>query len=96
LIAIKNLNGIKSGVYRVSTEKSIYLFDFENMQAMRTTASNEALRKDGEWFKFITVACDIGKPMAIWTNNIAGGGETFTYRYSTEVKLIEKVDRYER
>jgi hypothetical protein len=95
VIAIKNLNGVKSGVYRVSTEKSIYLFDFENMQAMRTNSFDESLRRDGEWFKFITVACDIGKQMTIWTNDIATGGETFTYRYSTEVKLIEKVDRYE-
>ena len=95
MIAIKNLNGVKSGVYRVTTENSVYLFDFENLRAMRTTTLDESMRKDGEWFNFITVACDMGKQMVIWTNDLAEHKETFTYRYSTIVRSIEKVDRYE-
>lgn len=95
MIAIKNLNGVKSGVYRVTTENSVYLFDFENLRAMRTTTLNESMRKDGEWFNFITIACEIGKQMAIWTNDLAEHKDTFTYRYSTIVRSIEKVDRYE-
>jgi hypothetical protein len=95
MIAIKNLNGVKSGMYRVTTESSLYLFDFDNLRAMRTNDTNEALRRDGEWFNFITVSCQVGSQMAIWTNDIAQQKDTFTYRYSTIVKLIEKVDRYE-
>jgi hypothetical protein len=95
VLTILNLNGIKSGVYRVTTEKSIYLFDFENMQAMRTSSMDASLRKDGEWFRFITVACDVGRQMTIWTNDLNNSGDIFTYRYSTVVKAIEKADRYE-
>lgn len=94
-ISTKNLNGVKSGMYRVTTQSSVYLFDFDNLLAMRTNTTEESLRKDGEWFKFITVSCVLGTSMAIWTSDIADKDGTFTYRYSTIVKSIEKVDRYE-
>jgi hypothetical protein len=95
VIAIKNLNGVKSGVYRVTTKNSIYVFDFDAMQVKRMSKSDEYIQETSEWSKFITVSCLVGSTMAIWTNNLHIDNSTFTYQYSTIVESIEKVDRYE-
>lgn len=96
MLDIKNLNGIKSGMYKVDTAaNSVYLLDFDDLKGMRVNNSGDTLRRDGEWFKFITVSCEVGKEMRIWTNDIADDDDIFTYRYSTPVLKIEKVDRYE-
>jgi hypothetical protein len=95
MIAIKNLNGVKSGVYRVTTKNSIYIFDFDAMQVKRMSNSDEYIQETSDWSKFITVSCAVGSTMAVWTNNLDTDSSTFTYQYSTIVVSIEKVDRYE-
>lgn len=89
---IKNLDGIKSGVYKVDTATSQYLFDFENLKAKRAPAEDAiGLEGDGDWFKFLTVTCSIGERMVIWCIDKS---DHFNYRYSTEVVGIEKVTTY--
>ena len=101
---MNNLDGIKSGIYKVYTETSAYIIDFENTQAKRLPGEGLGanpnskkkiepqiadLHKDGEWFRFLTVSTAIGKEMAIWCIDVR---DHFTYRFSTDVMKIEKLE----
>lgn len=85
-----NLAGVTSGMFKVSTENSSYLIDYDTKRAKRNPGSGAAeMRKDHEWFPFITVVAEVGGPMFIWTSSIADEEDTFTNRRTSEVKRIE-------
>lgn len=87
-----NLAGVTSGVFKVTTEGSSYVIDYDNKRAKRIPGvSAEAMRKDGDWFSFITVVAEVGGPMFIWASDIADIDGTFTNRRTSPVVLIESL-----
>lgn len=85
-----NLVGITSGMFKVSTKNSSYLIDYDTKRAKRNPGTDAVeLRKDHQWFPFITVVAEVGGPMFIWTSDVATEDNTFTNRRTSEVTRIE-------
>lgn len=77
-------------MFKVTTENSSYIIDFDNKRAKRSPRADAAeMRKDHEWFPFITVVAEVGGPMFIWTSDIADNPDTFTNRRTSPVTRIE-------
>lgn len=100
---MQTLDGVNSGIYKVSTETSSYVINFNKKIAKRIpgdglgvdpsntgAVSLTSLRKDNEWFKFIEVSATVGSIMHIVCMAIADSD--YTWRRSTIVRKIEKVD----
>lgn len=97
---VVSLKGISEGMWKVYTETSAYLMDLDNKLAMRlpgegVAQSDEAelahLRGDGDWFTVHGFACEIGMVMTLICEGIAPS-DIYTFRQTTLVKRIEKVD----
>jgi hypothetical protein len=85
-----NLAGVTSGMFKVTTENSSYVIDYDNKRAKRNPGAGAVeLRRDNQWFNFITVVAEVGGPMFIWTSNIADAEDTFTNRRTSTVTRIE-------
>ena len=85
-----NLAGVTSGMFKVTTEGSSYLIDYDTMRAKRNPGTDaKDMRKDREWFSFISVVAEVGGPMFIWTSNVADVDDTFTNRRTSQVTRIE-------
>lgn len=85
-----NLAGITSGMFKVTTEGSSYLVDYDTKRAKRNPGADAAdMRKDREWFPFITVVAEVGGPMFIWTSDLANEDDTYTNRRTSPVTRIE-------
>ena len=85
-----NLAGITSGMFKVTTENSSYLIDYDTKRAKRNPGSEaKEMRKDHEWFSFITVVAEVGGPMFIWTSDITAEDDAFTNRRTSQVTRIE-------
>lgn len=83
------LAGVTSGMFKVTTETSSYLLDFDKKKAKRNPGSDATqLRKDNTWFDFFSVMCKVGEPMFIWAD-VAGDPDTYTNRRTTNVTKIE-------
>lgn len=101
---MKSLDGIKSGVYRVYTETSSYILNFNRMIAKRVPGGGlgvdlEAgrdveltrLRADNEWFDLRGVYAVVGQIMHLDCKGISKDGD-YTWRRTTIVRKIEKID----
>jgi hypothetical protein len=88
---ILNLDGIKSGSYKVSTITGDYfLFDFNNNKALCVyNGESVEINNNSRWFKFLTISCKYNERMTIW---YIESDSHFTRLYSTEVQKIEKVN----
>lgn len=85
-----NLAGVTSGMFKVTTEGSSYIIDYDTKRAKRNPGSEaKEMRKDHEWFPFVTVVAEVGGPMFIWTSDIADEADTFTNRRTSTVTRIE-------
>lgn len=85
-----NLEGVTEGLYLVTTESSAYLIDYDNKRAKRRPGPTAPeMRKDRDWFKFITVVAAVGGPMFIWTSDINNVEDTYTNRRTSDVVKIE-------
>lgn len=85
-----NLAGITSGMFKVTTENSSYLVDYDTKRAKRNPGTDaKEMRKDREWFPFITVVAEVGGPMFLWTSDIDNQDDTFANRRTSPVVRIE-------
>jgi hypothetical protein len=85
-----NLAGVTSGMFKVTTEGSSYIIDFDNKRAKRNPGTGAPeLRRDNQWFNFMSVAAEVGGPMFIWTSDIAGEFDDLTNRRTSPVTRIE-------
>lgn len=85
-----NLAGVTSGMFKVTTEGSSYLIDYDQKRAKRNPGEGAVeLRRDNQWFSFISVVAEVGSPMFIWTSDVAGEFDTFTNRRTSPVTRIE-------
>lgn len=77
-------------MFKVTTENSSYLIDYDTKRAKRSPGPEASeMRRDYEWFNFISVVAEVGGPMFIWTSNIADTDATFTNRRTSAVTRIE-------
>jgi len=85
-----NLAGVTSGMFKVTTQSSSYIIDFDNKRAKRSPgADSPAMGKDNHWFPFISVVAEVGGPMFIWTSDTAGEFDDLTNRRTSPVTRIE-------
>lgn len=91
-MSLSSLVGITSGMYQVTTESSVYLIDYETKRAKRRPGPDAPeMRKDRDWFSFISVVCEVGGAMFIWTSDVANTEDTFTNRRTSPVVKIEQM-----
>ncbi len=89
--SLDTLAGITSGMYQVTTETSTYLLDYDTKRAKRRPGPDAPeMKKDRDWFSFISVVCEIGGVMFIWTSD-SDPDATFTNRRTSKVVKIEKM-----
>jgi hypothetical protein len=84
------LTGVTSGMFKVTTENSSYIIDYDNKRAKRNPGVGATtLRKDNQWFPFVSVIAEVGGSMFIWTPDPANDPEAFTNRRTSPVSRIE-------
>lgn len=94
-VSVETLEGVKSGVWLVSTENSQYVLDLDKMKGKRLPGEGEnvnSLRADGKWFSMHSVYCEVGPCMTIICMGIAKD-DVYTLRQTTQVRRIEKVEK---
>jgi hypothetical protein len=85
-----------TGTYRIETQSSYYIFDFEKSLFRREGKEKTEgyyyavpLRKDGTWIKFAYLEnLEVGKPLSIISMDIADELDTATVRVTTPVLNI--------
>lgn len=87
---LTNLAGTTSGSYEVTTENSSYIVDFDAKRAKRIPGVTALeMRKDGEWFNFITVVAEVDGVMFLWASDITSDTDVFTNRRTSKVISIK-------
>lgn len=85
-----NLAGVTSGMFKVTTQDSSYLVDYDTKRAKRNPGDEaREMSKDREWFGFISVVAEVGSAMFIWTSDVDEIDATFTNRRTSLVTRIE-------
>jgi hypothetical protein len=85
-----SLANTTSGMFKVTTESSSYLIDYDTKRAKRNPGpdANE-MRKDNQWFDFISVVAEVGGAMFIWTSETPADEDAVTNRRTSPVVRIE-------
>lgn len=90
-MTIETLNGLSSGVYRVTTESSEYIVDLDTSRLMRFPNSDEdTLRKNGYWFTVNELSCTIGESMFLSGQDTATKFDIIMKDFSKPVVHITK------
>lgn len=100
---MKSLDGVKAGVYQVTTETSSYIINLNKKIAKRIPGAGDGkdpntngdvkvslLRKDNEWFELIDVDATVGQTMNLTCKAIVD--YDYTWRRTTVVRKIKKID----
>lgn len=100
---MKSLDGVKTGVYQVTTETSSYIINLNKKIAKRIPGAGDGkdpntngdvkvslLRKDNEWFEIIDVDATVGQIMNLTCKAIVD--YDYTWRRTTVVRKIKKID----
>lgn len=105
-ITADKLSDADTGVWKVYSATSAYILDMNTRRGTRMPGEglsydddSEAgyyvadLRQDGEWWDIISIAnCRLGEYLEVLTTGISDDPNVHTYRRSTVIRRIERLD----
>jgi hypothetical protein len=105
-MAADKLSNADTGVWRVYSATSSYILDMNKRRGTRMPGTgipfdgDEAdgyyvsdLRQDGEWWDIVSIVnCRLGEYLEVLTTGISDDPDMYTYRRSTVIRRIERLD----